>query len=135
VTRVSQRIDRVEVTFDDSTLLANAGLLLVATVTSRLGLEALIYTAVRLAGRVGGFRSGRKMLTLVHAMIAGASHIDRAGILRAGATDAVLAHWVMAPSTGRSCAPSRSVTSANSKPSSATPSPGPGERAPFPARC
>jgi hypothetical protein len=38
-------------------------------------------------------------LTLVHAMVAGASHIDHAQVLRAGATDAVLAHRVMAPST------------------------------------
>ena len=33
---------------------------------------------VRLVGRVGGAWPGRKVLTLVHAMIAGASHIDHA---------------------------------------------------------
>jgi hypothetical protein len=99
VTRVSHGIDRIDVTFDDSTLVANAGLLLVATVTSRLGLEALIDATVRLVGRIGGARPGRKVLTLVHAMIAGASHIDHADMLRAGATAGVLEHRVMAPST------------------------------------
>ena len=55
--RVSQRIDRIHAIFDDPNLVANAGLLLVATLTSRLGLGALIDTTVRLAGRVGGFRN------------------------------------------------------------------------------
>jgi hypothetical protein len=99
VTRVSHGIDRIEATFDDPNLVANAGLLLVATLTQRLGLEALIDATVRLVGRVGGARPGRKVLTLVHAMIAGASHIDHADILRAGSTAAVLGHRVMAPST------------------------------------
>ena len=66
---------------------------------SRLGLEALIDATVRLAWRVGGFRPGRKVLTLVHAMVAGASHIGHADRLRAGATERVLGHRVMAPST------------------------------------
>ena len=86
MTRVSHGIDRIEVTFDDPNLVANAGLLLVATLTERLGLEALIDSTVRLVGRVGGARPGRKVLTLVHAMIAGGSHIDHADMLRAGAT-------------------------------------------------
>jgi hypothetical protein len=99
VTPVSHGLDRVDVTFDDPNLVANAGLVLVATLTQRLGLEALIDATVRLVGRVGGARPGRKVLTLVHAMIAGASHIDHADMLRAGSTAAVLGHRVMAPST------------------------------------
>lgn len=99
MTRVSHAIDRIEVTFDDSNLVANAGLLLVATLTQRLGLEDLVNATVRLIGRVGGARPGRKVLTLVHAMIAGGSHITHADILRAGSTGAVLGHRVMAPST------------------------------------
>ena len=39
---VNHGIDRVQVTFDDESLVADAGLLLVATVAARLGLEALI---------------------------------------------------------------------------------------------
>jgi hypothetical protein len=99
VSPVSRGIDRIEVSFDDDTLVANAGLLLVATTSDRLGLEALINRHVRLGGRVGGALPGRKVLTLAHAMVAGATHIDHADRLRAGATAAVLGHAVMAPST------------------------------------
>jgi len=99
VTRVSHALDRIDATFDDPNLVASAGLVLVATLTQRLGLEALIDATVRLVGRVGGARPGRKVLTLVHAMIAGASHIDHTDMLRAGSTAGVLGHRVMAPST------------------------------------
>ena len=116
MTRVSHRIDRIEATFDDPNLVANAGLLLFATLTKRLGLEALIDATVKLVGRVGGARPGRKVLTVVHTLIAGGSHIDHADMLRAGSSDAVLGHRVMAPSTlGRSCDRSRSVMSDSSK--------------------
>ena len=96
---VSRGIDRIETIFDEGTLVANAGLVLVATVSARLGLEALINATVRLGGRVGGAMPGRKVLTLVHAMVAGATHIDHADMLRAGSVERVLAHAVMAPST------------------------------------
>ena len=86
-------------TFDEPNLVANAGLLLVATLTVRLGMERLINATVDLSGRVGGARPGRKVLTLVHAMAAGGSHIDHADMLRSGATQSVLGHRVMAPST------------------------------------
>ena len=99
MTRVSHGVDRIDVTFNDANLVANAGLLLVATLTRRLGLEALVDATLRLVGRVGGARPGRKVLTLVHAMIAGASHIDHVEVLRAGSTASVLGHRVMAPST------------------------------------
>ncbi|MGK2957019.1 MAG: transposase [Acidimicrobiales bacterium] len=96
---VSRAIDRIEVTFDDPNLVANAGLLVVATLVSRLGLESLIDRTVRLVDRVGGARPGRKVLTLVHTIVAGGSHIDHADMLRAGATQQVLPFRVMAPST------------------------------------
>ena len=96
---VSHAIDPIEVTFDDPNLVANAGLLVVATLVSRLGLERLINRTVRLVGRVGGARPGRKVLTLVHTIVAGGSHIDHADMLRAGATQRVLPFRVMAPST------------------------------------
>jgi len=96
---VSRRIDRIEVTFDEPNLVANAGLLLVATLVTRLDLERLINATVRLVGRVGGAMPGRKALTLVHAMVAGGTHIDHADVLRSGATSSVLSHRVMAPST------------------------------------
>lgn len=96
---VSRAIDRLEATFDDESLVADAGLLLTATVAARLGLEALIDSTVRLTGRAGGARPGRKVLTVVHAMIGGADCIDDTDRLRAGSTAAVLGHQVMAPST------------------------------------
>ena len=40
-------------------------------------------------------------MTLVHAMVAGASDIDHADMLRAGSTAKVLPHRVMAPCTLR----------------------------------
>jgi hypothetical protein len=54
---------------------------------------------VRLAGRVGGALPGRKVLTLVAAILAGGSHIDHANKLRAGATGEVLPFQVTAPCT------------------------------------
>ena len=107
----SRRIDRLEPTFDHEGLVAHAGLILPATLMTRLGLETLTNQHVR----TGSFRPGRKILTLVAAMIAGATHIDHVDILRAGATQSVLPFTVMAPSTiGIACGRSRSVMSANS---------------------
>ena len=82
-----------------ATLVANAGLLLVATLAARLGIDQLVNERVRLRGRVGGALPGPRVLTLVHAICAGASHIDHANVLRAGATGSVPGHRVMAPST------------------------------------
>ena len=99
MSRVSQSLDRVRVTFDDDNLVANAGLWLPATLVERLGVEALINSTVRLDGRVGGASLGRKVLTLMNTMLAGGSHIDHADMLRAGVTEAVVSHRVMAPLT------------------------------------
>jgi len=54
VTAVWRGIDRIEVTFDEPNLAANAGLVLVATLVVRLGLERLINASVDLSGRIGG---------------------------------------------------------------------------------
>jgi Transposase DDE domain group 1 len=99
VNAVSRGIDRIEVTFDDPTLVANAGLIVPATLMTRLGLESLINASLRLVGRVGGALAGRKVLTLVTTILVGGSHIDHADVLRAGATHRVLPFRVMAPST------------------------------------
>ena len=101
MSRVSRAIDGIEVTFDDETLVADAGLMVPATLMVRLGLEALVNQTVRLVGRVGGALPGRKILTLVAAISVGGSHIDHADKLRAGATEEVLPFRVMAPSTLR----------------------------------
>ena len=86
-------------TFDEPTLVADAGLLGAGHSDGPLGLESLVNQMVRLVGHVGGAHPGRKVLTLVAAILAGASHIDHADRLRAGATGRVLPFRVMAPST------------------------------------
>ena len=92
---LSRNIDRYDTTFDHDGLIANAGLVVVATLMSRLGLERLVNTWVR----TGSFAPGRKVCTLIAAMLAGATHIDHVDVLRAGATQSVLPFKVMAPST------------------------------------
>jgi hypothetical protein len=91
--------DGLAVAFDDDHAVANAGLLLPATLAERLGIEAVIDQLVDLGTRPGHHRPGRKVLTLVHALVAGGDCIDDADVLRTGATEAVLGHRVMAPST------------------------------------
>ncbi len=59
------------VDFDDPSLVANAGLILAATMCQRLGLGKLIDDTVQLDGRVGGAMPGRKVLTLIDMLIAG----------------------------------------------------------------
>ena len=91
--------DRLVVAFDDTHAIANAGLLLPATLAQRLGIEAVVDQLVDLGRRPGHHRPGRKALTLIHAIIAGADCIDDADLLRTGSTGHVLGHRVMAPST------------------------------------
>ncbi len=43
MSRVWRRLDRIVVNFDDPNLVANAGLLLVATLADSLDLEALVH--------------------------------------------------------------------------------------------
>ena len=91
--------DRLVVGFDDDHAVANAGLLLPATLAERLGIEQIVDRLVDLGDRPGAHRPGRKVLTLVHAMVAGGDCIDDADVLRTGQTAQVLGHRVLAPST------------------------------------
>jgi hypothetical protein len=84
---------------DDTHAIANAGLLLPATLAERLGIQQAADALIDLGERAGAHRPGRKLLTLVHAMLAGGDCIDDADLLRCGATSRVLGHRVMAPST------------------------------------
>ncbi len=95
----SVRLDSVGVAFDDERLVANAGLVLIATLGRRLGIEQMVDKMVRLGERAGAAQPGRKVLTLIHAIGAGADSIDDADVLRSGATEALLGHQAMAPST------------------------------------
>ena len=99
MSRVSHKIDRLEVVFDDESLVADAGLLTASTLMDRLGLEDVVDEVVRLGGRAGAARPGRKVLTLVASMLLGGSHIDHADRLRAGSTGRVLPFRPMASST------------------------------------
>ena len=91
----SRILDRLRATFDHEGLVANAGLIVPATLMTRLDLEALIDERVK----TGSSRPGRKILTVVAAILAGATHIDHVDMLRAGATGRVLAFKPMAAST------------------------------------
>jgi hypothetical protein len=97
--RAERRLDGLQVVFDDDRAVASAGLILPATLADRLGLEGLVDEAVELGRRPGAARPGRKVMTLVHAILAGADCIDDCDLLRAGQAQAVLGHRVMAPST------------------------------------
>jgi hypothetical protein len=67
------------VAFDDDHAVANAGLLLPATLADRLGIKAVIDELVNLGDRPGHHRPGRKVLTLIHALVAGGGRVHRRG--------------------------------------------------------
>jgi hypothetical protein len=91
--------DRLDVTFDDERLVANAGLVLPATLAQHLGLRELFEEHVDLGDAAGRANVGHKAMTLVHSALAGGDSIDDADVLRSGDTGAVLGHGILAPST------------------------------------
>lgn len=97
--RAPRSLDSIDVRFDDPRAVAEAGLLLPATLASRLGLAELLAEKIDLGDRPGAARSERKAMTLVSGMLAGADSIEDCDQLRAGRTEALLGHRVMAPST------------------------------------
>jgi hypothetical protein len=92
-------LDQVDIAFDDERAVAAAGLLLPATLAERLGIEQATDQLIDLGDRPGAAQPGRKLLTLVHAMVAGGDCIDDVELLRCGSTASVLGHRVMAAST------------------------------------
>ena len=91
--------DRIHVAFDDHRLVANAGLLLPASLALRLGLAQLVDEHVGLGDAPGRANPGDKLLTLVASALAGGDCIDDADALRSGGTARVLGCVVKAPST------------------------------------
>jgi hypothetical protein len=91
--------DGARVVFDDERAVANAGVVLPAVLAERLGIEALVDRTVDLGERSGAANPGRKVMTMVSAMVLGADCIDDCDVLRSGQTSAVLGHRVAAPST------------------------------------
>jgi hypothetical protein len=91
--------DATRVLFDDERAVANAGVLLPAVLADRLGIEAVVDRTVDLGDRAGAANAGRKVMTLVSAMVLGADCVEDCDVLRSGQTRAVLGHAVAAPST------------------------------------
>ena len=81
------------------TLVANAGLLLPATLALRLGLSELVDRHLDLGDAPGRANTGDKLMTLVASALAGGDCIDDVDALRAGSTGRVLGCKVKAPST------------------------------------
>src|SRR5664280_1436718 len=97
--RSSHRLDRLDTAFDDDRLVADAGLLLPATLAHHLGLKGLVESHLDLGAAAGRANVGDKVLTLVMSALAGGDCIDDAGTLRAGKTAGVLGFALKAPST------------------------------------
>ena len=91
--------DRIRIAFDDHRLVANAGLILPATLARRLGLPELVHNHLDLGRAPGRANTGDKMMTLVASALAGGDCIDDADVLRTGGTGRALGGTVKAPST------------------------------------
>ena len=63
--RSSHSLDRLETAFDDDRLVANAGLLLPATLAQHLGLQQLVDAHLDLGAAPGRANVGDKLLTLI----------------------------------------------------------------------
>ena len=75
---------RIRIVFDDHRPVANAGLLLPATLAQHLGLGELVDRHLDLGGAPGRANTGDKMMTLVASALAGGDCIDDADALRTG---------------------------------------------------
>ena len=91
--------DRIRIVFDDHRLVANAGLLLPATLAGHLGLRELVDHHLDLGGAPGRANTGDKLMTLVASAMAGGDCIDAADVLCTGGTACTLGGTVKAPST------------------------------------
>jgi hypothetical protein len=97
--RSSHTLDRLETTFGDDRLVADAGLLLPATLAQHLGLRELVNEHLHLSSAAGRANAGDKLLTLVMSALAGGDCIDDAAALGAGGTGRVLGFTLKAAST------------------------------------
>ena len=91
--------DRIRITFDDHRLVANAGLILPATLALHLGLPQLVQQRLDLGDAPGRAKTGDKLMTLVASALAGGDCIDDADVLRTGGTACAIGCVVKAPST------------------------------------
>ena len=93
------RPDRIQIAFDDHRLVANAGLILPATLGRHLGLPELVDRHLGLGDGPGRANTGDKVMTLVASALAGGDCIDDADVLRTGGTAGAIGCVVKAPST------------------------------------
>ena len=91
--------DGIHIAFDDHRLVANAGLLLPATLAQHLDLAQLVQQRLDLGNAPGRANTGDKIVTLVASALAGGDCIDDADVLRTGGTASALGCVVKAPST------------------------------------
>jgi len=84
------------VSFDETNLVPNAGLLPAAVLAQRLDLAGLVDRRLRLARH--GANSGAKAMSVIGSMLAGGDSIDDVAVLRAGAAS-ILFDGTRAPST------------------------------------
>ena len=91
--------DRIQIAFDDHRLVANAGLILPATLGRHLGLPELVDRHLDLGRAPGRANTGDKVMTLVASALAGGDCIDDADVLRTGGTASAIGCVVKAPST------------------------------------
>ncbi len=93
--------DRIKIAFDDHRLMANAGLILPATLAQHLGLGELVDNHVDLGNAPGRANTGDKVMTLAASALAGGDCIDDADVLRTGGTAGAVGCTLKAPSTPR----------------------------------
>jgi hypothetical protein len=74
----------VEVRFDDDRAVADAGIVLAATLAERLGVEALVDETVDSGGRAGAANAGAKVMTLGDGARGGLDLLDPGTAVRAG---------------------------------------------------
>jgi hypothetical protein len=89
-------LSRVSVSFDETNLVPNAGLLPAAVLAQRIDLAGLIDRRLHLARH--GANSGAKALSVVGSMLVGGDSIDDVAVLRAGAAGSLF-DGTRAPST------------------------------------
>ena len=91
--------DRIKIAFDDHRLMANAGLILPATLAQHLGLGELVDNHVDPGNAPGRANTGDKVMTLAASALAGGDCIDDADVLRTGGTAGAVGCTLKAPST------------------------------------
>ena len=109
-----ERPDRIQIAFDDHRLVANAGLILPATLALYLGLPQLVDRHLDLGDALVRANTGDKVMTLVASALAGGDCIDDADVLRTGGTAGAIGAWSKRhPRWGPFCAASGGVMSAS----------------------